>query len=377
MATVWKHPNSSRWTAIFRDESGAWKKKTTKQKDRTKALALAVEWERAGGLARDKLLTEAVSRDIIGGILERSTGEKLRAETVRDFCGRWLKAKEDSKHVGTATRYAGTVEKFLTFLDRKADLPLASVTPADCQKFNDYLAAKKLAPATMVVEIKTLRTIFNAALRQTLIAVNPALAVELPERFKQVKRRTFTTAQIQILLDAAGDSEWQTAIILGYYAGLRLSDAVSLDWQCVDFEKRVLVLDVKKTGDKDHTIPMHPALEAHLSSLAGDKGGPVCPVLAAVPVGGRSGLSKQFLAIMRRAGIGNDSVDTGGQRQLSKLSFHSMRVSFNSELHNKGVDQEQRKKLTGHKSNSVNDRYTRTELKTLRKSVNKLPNLRT
>jgi hypothetical protein len=57
-------------------------------------------------------------------------------------------------------------------------------------------------------------------------------------------------------------------------------------------------------------------------------------------------LSKQFLAIMRKTGIGNESADTGGRRQLSRLSFHALRAAFNSGLHNKGVDQELRRKLT-------------------------------
>jgi integrase len=87
-------------------------------------------------------------------------------------------------------------------------------------------------------------------------------------------------------------------------------------------------------------------------------------------------LSKQFLAIMRKTGIGNESADTGGQRQLSRLSFHALRASFNSGLHNRGVDQELRRKLTGHKSDIVNDRYTRTEMQTLRDAVNKLPALK-
>jgi hypothetical protein len=45
-------------------------------------------------------------------------------------------------------------------------------------------------------------------------------------------------------------------------------------------------------------------------------------------------------------------------------------------LHNKGVDQELRRKLTGHKSDAMNDRYTRTEMQTLRDAVNKLPALK-
>jgi integrase len=176
-------------------------------------------------------------------------------------------------------------------------------------------------------------------------------------------------------LPLSAGPEWKTAILLGYFAGLRLGDAVTLPWSAVDFVGNKLSVETRKTGDKLE-IPMHPTLEAHLSKLAGDSTGSVCPGLAAVPVGGRSGLSKQFLAVMRKAGIGNNAVDTGGQRQLSRLSFHALRASFNSALHNKGVDQELRMKLTGHKSESVNARYTETELATLREAVNKLPALK-
>jgi integrase len=198
--------------------------------------------------------------------------------------------------------------------------------------------------------------------------------VQLPERIKQVKRNVFTPAQVQMLIDAA-TPEWKTAILLGYYAGLRLSDCVMFTWQAVDLAGRKITVETHKTGETLE-IPLHPTLESHLTKLAGDSNGPICPGLAAVPVGGRSGLSKQFLAIMRQAGIGNDAVATGGQRQLSRLSFHALRASFNSGLHNKGVDQEMRRKLTGHKSDSMNDRYTVTEFQPMRDAVNKLPPLK-
>jgi integrase len=360
--------------AVYRNEQNQWRKKTTKKTAKTTALALAIEWERAAQLGRDNILTEAISRQVIGGILERTTGEKLRQSTVREFCAEWMRGKTNSRQAGTATRYESSVARFNELLGVKADRPISAVTPHDCQKFYDQLAAKKLAPATMRVEMKTISSVFNFARRLGLIATNPAAAVELPERIKQVKRKVFTPAQVQMLINEA-TPEWKTAMLLGYYAGLRLSDCVMLTWEAVDFAGGKIVVETRKTGDKLE-IPLHPTLEKHLSKLAGDTNGALCPVLAAVPVGGRSGLSKQFLAIMRRAGIGNDAVDTGGQRQLSRLSFHALRASFNSGLHNKGVDQELRRKLTGHKSDAMNDRYTQTEIQTMRDAVNKLPALK-
>jgi integrase/recombinase XerD len=374
MAYVWKHPKSPFWSAVYRNDQNQWRKKSTKKTAKTTALALAIEWERAAQLGRDKILTEAISREVIGGILERTTGEKLRQSTVREFCAEWLRGKTNSRQQGTATRYESSVARFNKLLGVKAERPISAVTPHDCQKFYDQLAEKKLAPATMRVEMKTISSVFNYARRLGLIATNPAAAVELPDRIKQVKRKVFTPAQVQMLINEA-TLEWKTCILLGYYAGLRLSDCVMLTWEAVDLAGSRLVVETHKTGETLE-IPLHPTLKTHLFKLAGDTNGAICPILAAVPVGGRSGLSKQFLAVMRRAGIGNDAVDTGGQRQLSRLSFHALRASFNSGLHNKGVDQELRRKLTGHKSDAMNERYTRTEMRTLRDAVNKLPALK-
>jgi integrase len=374
MAYVWKHPSSPFWTAVYRNDQNVWCKKTTKKTAKTTALALALEWERAAQLGRDGVLTESLSREIIGGILERTTGEKLRQSTLREFTAEWLRGKTRSRQDATGIRYAASVNRFCEYMGNKADMPIAAVTPHDCQKFYDYLAGENLAPATLVVEMKTVSSVFNHARRLGLIATNPATAVELPDRIKQVKRQTFTPAQVQMLLDAAG-TEWKTCILLGYYGGLRLGDAVTLTWASVDLAGNRLVVEPHKTGETLE-LPMHPTLEAHLSKLAGDDTGALCPTLAAVPIGGRSGLSKQFLAVMRKAGIGNNAVETGGQRKLSRLSFHALRASFNSTLHNKGVDQELRRKLTGHSSNAVNDRYTVSQIQTLRDAVNKLPSLK-
>jgi len=259
-------------------------------------------------------------------------------------------------------------------MDKKADLPISAITPHDCQKFYDDLIEQDLAPATLRCEMKTVASVFNHARRLGLIATNPATAVELPERMKQVSRRVFTDAQLQFLLDGA-EPEWKTAILLGYYAGLRMGDAVTLTWASVDFSGNKLVFEQHKTGDKLE-IPMHPTLEAHLSKLAGDTAGELCPGLAAQRISGRSGLSRKFIELMKRVNIGKDSVDTAGKQTLARLSFHSLRKSFNSALHNKGVDQELRRKLTGHKSDAVNDKYTTTEMATLFEAVNKLPSLR-
>lgn len=375
MASVWKHPKSKYWTAVYRDEAGRWRRCTTKRTSQRQAITIArAHEERAALLRDDHLAAEAFDLEVARQ-RERLFGQRT-ARTARQYLTAWLEGKTVARSEGTSLRYATTVARFLDVLGSRADKPLAHVKPADCQAFYNQLCASNHAPATCVVELKTLRTIFNAARREQLLAFNPAEAVELPRHVRQVQRKTLTPAQVEILLAEAAQKqpEWQTAILLGYYAGMRLSDAITRTWDNVNFQAHTLSYRQKKTGETLH-VPLHPRLEEHLAALAGDATGRITPELAGVPTGGRSGLSKQFLAIMRRAGISADSDATGGQRKLSRISFHSLRKTFNSDLHNLGVSQELRKKLTGHKSSAVNDRYTHTELDTLRAAVERLPKL--
>jgi hypothetical protein len=64
-----------------------------------------------------------------------------------------------------------------------------------------------------------------------------------------------------------------------------------------------------------------------------------------------------------------------GKIHFNRLSFHSLRHSFNSTMAEAGVSQETRMKLTGHFSFLMNDRYTHTSLKPLEDAVSKMPSL--
>ena len=65
----------------------------------------------------------------------------------------------------------------------------------------------------------------------------------------------------------------------------------------------------------------------------------------------------------------------GKARTKNRLSFHSLRHSFNSMLANKGIASEVRQQLTGHSSDAMNQKYTHLELERLREAVSVIPNL--
>ena len=162
--------------------------------------------------------------------------------------------------------------------------------------------------------------------------------------------------------------------MLGWFTGARLSDLAHLNWDTVDLTAGTITFAQGKTG-KRVIVPIHPELWEHLSSIAGDHGGPLCPTLALTPATGCKGLSAQFIELMRDAGVDPEVTKTS-KHALSLKSFHSLRHSFASALANSGVPADLRMKLTGHKSSAVHQTYTHHELETLRGAVQSLPRVR-
>jgi integrase len=379
MASLHKHSSgrSPFWFAKFTGTDGRAVVKSTKEKDRSKAMTIALEWERTAGVARAGNLTEAQCRKVLAEMLEKTTGETFRHSTVREFLDGWLKGKEMAKAEGTHLRYGNTVSLFLEMLGSRADRGLNTVGARDIERFRDRELRSGKAASTVNVDLKTLRTAFNLAVRQGLIATNPVGAVELPKEARH-QRDPFTVEQLTAISTAA-TGEWKTVIMFGCYIGARLSDAVTMTWDMIDLETRVITYRQRKT-DKVVTCPIHPDLEGHLLTLpvkGRDPRTQVTPGLATREVGGRNGLSRGFKLIMAKAGVDDGLIEGEGEkgRAFSKLSFHALRHSFVSHLANAGVADEIRMKLSGHTNNKVHGKYTKLQLDPLRAAIGRLPSL--
>jgi integrase len=377
MASVHKRPNSKYWHAAFRDSNSRLILRSTKCTDRSKALVTAFEFERAANLAKAGNLIEAQARKVVADIMERAGSEEtLRAPSVADYLNQWLKSKQTRKAVNTGNRYRVAVEKFLTVLGDRQKKPLTALTARDVERYMDSRTKEKLAPRTIVLCVKVIRTALNAARRQGLIPTNPAEAVELP-KVRGVERGTFTPAEVKMLVDTA-EGEWKTLILLAYYTGVRLSDCCRMTWADVDMSADTLTYTQAKTGEKV-TVPLHGDLLTHLNKLASTDKPQVFIMahMAGLKPGGRHGLSEGFKRIMRSAGLDLQTVKGAGIRQQSKRTFHALRHSFTSALANQGVASELRMKLTGHKTESVHRGYTHHEIEKLRSAVQKIPSLQT
>lgn len=370
MASLRRISNSPFWIACLSLPKGR-TSRSTKTSDRRLAQRLADEWQTAANKAREGMFVEAQARKILNDILAQVGQDGIPNETAELFLRQWLTGKSGN----TACRYGATVEKFFASLGAKKSASVNAIGHQDILQFIESREQEGVAPKTLSVDLRTLSAAFNVARKLGLVMTNPverALAIR-PIVVESSRRETFSPEQVGALLSAA-EGPWKTMILLGYYTGARLSDCANMKSQSVDFVRGVLDFAAKKTGRRI-VVPIHPVLDAHLQRLASTDQ-PVtclCPSLAGRPTCGNNGLSAQFKQIMGRAGIDARTGPGLGIRQFAKLSFHSLRHSFNSALANAGVDQETRMKLTGHTSAVVNGDYTHLELPKLRTAVGKLP----
>jgi len=396
MATVFKRKESPFYVCSYRDADGRWLKKSTKQRNRAKALEVALTLERAEAAALAGNLTQARARELVSEVLERTTGESLIVTTVEGWLCDWLRGKEIAKSAATHEKYASTVEAFITHLGPKAKQNITAIAPRDLASFRDALIAAGRHPHTVRDFLKILSIPFNAARRQGLITINPVEAVEGPARLKgdsSGEKAVFTPEQVAKLMETAvathngkpdgipvykAGKDWQGVILTAYLTGARLQDVCNLTWNSVDLPGKTLAFVTRKTGKKT-VVPLHPELEAYLLTLDAPDSGQafVFPKLAGQDTGGKFGLSMTFARIMARAKITGEVLHERKEgskgRTVNSLTFHSLRHSFNSAMANAGVSQELRMKLTGHADSATNTGYTHHELEPLRRAVESIP----
>ena len=374
MASLTKKKDCKNWIACFSLPDGTRTNRSTGTADKKEAMQIALEMEKASTLARKGHLDEARARKVVNDILECSGATPLETVKTSEFLEKCVNSKENDS---TQKRYQLIVTKFLKSLGRKANSFVSDVNYKDILKFIKLRQGEGVASKTVRVDTKILSTVFNLARKLGHTQHNPverALAFK-PLRSKSSTKETFSPAQVSNLIRHAS-GEWKTVIMLGYFTGARLQDCAKMTWENINFTKKTVDFVAKKSNVRA-VVPMTQLLEDHLDAIAStDDPNPfLCPTLAQKSTGGKTGLSRAFKQIMAEAGIDPQEVAGQGKHNVCKLSFHSLRHSFNSLLANQGVDKETRMALVGQKSESVNNDYTHLDLNKLKSAMQKLPAL--
>src|ERR1035441_3393401 len=97
MASIWTHPNSKFITACYTDKDGRRIKRSTKQTNRAKALAIALEFERVEQQSRRGVLSTLQIQKVFNDLAEKTTGDTILTPSVEKHLKDWLANTERRK----------------------------------------------------------------------------------------------------------------------------------------------------------------------------------------------------------------------------------------------------------------------------------------
>lgn len=167
---------------------------------------------------------------------------------------------------------ARTVEHNLSALDRRAlrilgpETKAANVRPAHLRAMIDKLCAEGLSGATVHGTLTALSALFRFAVRRDVVEVNPVRLLERgdrPSAKRQREPRYLDRQQLDVLLSELGDGFRPVTAVMAF-AALRVSEALALRWQDVDFEQAMLNVPGTKTAASAQPVPMTGDLVAEL-----------------------------------------------------------------------------------------------------------------
>lgn len=172
--------------------------------------------------------------------------------------------------------------------------------------------------------------------------------------------------EVDRLLEAAQAKRDKLLILLGCYAGLRVSEMVNLRIERINFERGELLIYQSK-GGKDRLLPLSPKLSEPLKAWIGErKEGWVfpSPVKPERPLTTRS-VQYMIRDMAARAGITRPD-------PTQRISPHKLRHTFCSRLFERGIDVAAVRDLMGHSNLSTTDIYAHTTTERLRGAVHRL-----
>jgi integrase len=159
-----------------------------------------------------------------------------RRTTLGEFAQAWL-----AGHTGRASTLAtitGRIE--LQVLPALGHRTLASLRPSELQRWAKRLG-DELAPETVKGVVGLLRQILRAAVRDGLIASNPADGLRLPRAEKE-RVVPLSVEQVEALRRAM-PPRYAAAVILAAGSGLRPGEVFGLTVDKVDFLRRTVKVD--------------------------------------------------------------------------------------------------------------------------------------
>ena len=278
----------------------------------------------------------------------------LRQRMIEDMSLRKLSPK-------TQTHYIRAVRNLARYLRRSPD----TATVEDLRRYQLHLVETGITSVSLNAAITGLRFFFEVTLSRS-DALSKMKAVYEPRKLPVV----LSLEEVRRLLDAALNLKAKAALAVAYGTGLRASEVVHLKVGDIDRTRRVIRVEQGK-GRKDRYAMLSPKLHALLRAWwrDGRAQGKMLPGGWLFP--GMNPVNPMTTRQLNR--ICHAAVDAAGLDK--RVSLHTLRHSFATQLLEQGVDIRVIQVLLGHKKLETTALYSQVATRALRDVASPLDHL--
>lgn len=416
MASIHKKPNSPYWYAQYRVRATTgWKLVRLSTKIEHSPAPVTKEVKEAARLinqsvstmtaeqsrAKAQRLADALEstaranlpayqlRKSISALSTELTGESMEMPSVRSWLDDHMKRIiRNGLKPASIANYKQAFDKFRASMGDRLNIPLDRITPLMLDDFKNYLLSR-ISASTANVALTLVSAAFQSAVDYKIIDTNPFTAISKPRKEATMKRRKFEIAELHQVLSAC-NPEWKSMVKTCLYTGgQRLGDIAMISWSQIDEKRGIIHMTTQKKG-RPLIIPIFPALKKHLEQRKKESPTeylhPECAEIFESK--GSSRLSNIFGRILYQCGlIEKDPLMAGKQykklkgnetetrRHVNSLSFHSLRYTATTMLHDAGVPPALVQAIVGHDSRGVHEGYIDFGAKEFTQALEKLPSL--
>ena len=241
------------------------------------------------------------------------------------------------------------------------DKPLSKIETFDLQRYAKQRRAQGAADGTINREYATLSHLLHRAVEWRWLDRLPCKIPRLKESGGRIVY--LTPEQIARMLEAAaGDARWEVYpfIMIGLHTGMRRMEILSIRLNDIDLERRVIRIPNAKAGPRDQ--PIGADLAAYLGGLlTGVAADQIWLFPANSACGHAVSIEQSFRRVVKAAGL--------DPREVVR---HTLRHTAITHLVQSGADLPTVKRISGHKTLQMVERYSHQNGEHLRAAMDRL-----
>lgn len=242
------------------------------------------------------------------------------------------------------------------------DIPLSKISNFDVERYKKYRKDEKAALATINRELAVLSHLWSKAIEWKWIDKKPAKINRYKEEINRIVY--LTIEQIARVLEAAKEDQNAQVylfILIGLETSLRRMEILSIRLENIDLNRHVIYIPHAKGGSKEQPITKNISdfLQDYIKKLPADQTWLFPSELS--KTGHTMNIEKPFRRVIQRAGF-----------DPKQVVRHTLRHTAITHLVQAGVDLPTVKRISGHKTLQMVERYSHQNGQHIQAAMDKL-----